>query len=267
MICIYHKNCADGFGAALAVHQFATERQLDCQFIPAYHDEVAPDVSGEDVYIVDFAYPRDTLIAMHQQANSLQVIDHHKTAQQDLDGLEYCIFNMEKSGAVLTWEFLHPDKKLPELFQFIQDRDLWIWAKPLSKQVSAALKTIDMRFDLWEKYLDDDNISELAQMGASILAYQTKQISNVMQSDISFSKIDGHLVPCINTTTLISEIGNELAQGHPFAAMYFEKGDKRLYSLRSAENGMDVSKIAKKYGGGGHYHAAGFSIDKPIVEI
>ena len=69
----------------------------------------------------------------------------------------------------------------------------------------------------------------------------------------------GHTVPCINTTTLISEIGNAISQDYPFAMMYFDTEDKRIYSLRSSENGIDVSEIAKKMGGGGHFNAAGFS--------
>jgi nanoRNase/pAp phosphatase (c-di-AMP/oligoRNAs hydrolase) len=34
------------------------------------------------------------------------------------------------------------------------------------------------------------------------------------------------------------------------------------YSLRSAEGGLDVSVIAKRHGGGGHPHAAGFTSAK-----
>ena len=44
--------------------------------------------------------------------------------------------------------------------------------------------------------------------------------------------------------------------------------DKRIYSLRSqGENGVDVSMIASKFGGGGHRNAAGFSIEKPQIDL
>ena len=50
--------------------------------------------------------------------------------------------------------------------------------------------------------------------------------------------------------------------------MYFETKDKRIYSLRSqGENGVDVSMIASKFGGGGHRNAAGFSIEKPQIDL
>lgn len=49
MICIYHKNCADGFGAAWAVRKkFGSAVKM----IPASYQSTPPDVTGETVYIV-----------------------------------------------------------------------------------------------------------------------------------------------------------------------------------------------------------------------
>ena len=40
-----------------------------------------------------------------------------------------------------------------------------------------------------------------------------------------------------------------------------------IYSLRSrADSGIDVSAIAKKYGGGGHKNAAGFKLEYLILD-
>jgi hypothetical protein len=35
---------------------------------------------------------------------------------------------------------------------------------------------------------------------------------------------------------------------------------KHVFSLRSSANGLDVSEIARSFGGGGHRHAAGFRL-------
>ena len=72
---------------------------------------------------------------------------------------------------------------------------------------------------------------------------------------------------CVNTNHLVSETGNELAKGVEFAATYFETDEHRIYSLRSDKNGLDVSEIAAKYGGGGHFHAAGFKVAKSLIEL
>ena len=58
------------------------------------------------VFIVDFSYPRTILEEMEESAESLVVIDHHKTAEEDLRGLDYCHFDMTHSGAYLAWEYL-----------------------------------------------------------------------------------------------------------------------------------------------------------------
>ncbi len=265
--CIYHKNCPDGFGAALAVHIWAKKLNKTVTFYAANHGNPPPVVTGKTVYIVDFAYPRETLLALKKEANSVLVIDHHKTAQEDLKGLSFCIFDMEKSGAVLTWQHFFPDTPIPLLLQYIQDKDLWHWQLENSKEISSALSATSMDFDTWEHYLNDENIKTLITKGQTILEYQQQKVQKIANAEIPLTEIAGYNVPCINTTQLISEIGNVLAKGHPFAAMYFETATDRIYSLRSDEDGIDVSAIALLFGGGGHFHAAGFRVKKPEVEL
>jgi len=258
---IYHKNCRDGFGAALAARVWARYEGIELEYLPALYGDPVPDVSGREVCIVDFSYPREVLLEMKAKAKSLIVLDHHKTAEQDLQGLDFCLFDMNRSGAVITWEHLLTYINVPDLFLYIQDRDLWQWKLPHSKEVSAGLELLDMSFDTWEEYLDNKMIPDLINTGKTILQYQTKCIEAAIKQAYPM-ELAGYTVPCINTTHLVSEIGNELAKGHPFAVMYFDTADKRVYSLRSAEDGIDVSEIAKKFGGGGHKHAAGFTLPK-----
>jgi oligoribonuclease NrnB/cAMP/cGMP phosphodiesterase (DHH superfamily) len=263
-LCIYHKNCADGFGAAIAVKLYFDNINQTGEFLPAHYGDTPPDVKGKNVYIVDFSYPRATLLAMHAEAESLIVIDHHKTAKSDLEGLDFCTFDMSKSGAVLAWEHLHKEP-VPKLLQYIQDRDLWTWEMKSSKQVSAALKSLPMDFDTWVCYLNE--VYGLVLRGEIILEHQNHEIQGIINQDIPLIEIAGYMVPCVNTSVHISEVGNRLSQGHSFAAMYFETADKRVYSLRSSDDGIDVSAIAEQFGGGGHFHAAGFSVKKSDVNL
>lgn len=267
-LCIYHKNCADGFGAALAVKVYCDSIGQPCDFLPAQYGDEIPDVSDKHVLIVDFSYQRDALLALNEAALSLKVIDHHKSAMEDLDGLDYCVFDMDFSGAVLTWQTLFPDQAVPLLLQYIQDRDLWHWQMQDSKAVSAALLTLEKKFELWQPYLADEKVAELILKGNAIVDYQNQQLARTPKGDnVPMAKIGGYTVPCVNSTHLISEMGDILAQGHPFAALYFDRSDKRIYSLRSAKDGIDVAKVAEKYGGGGHFHAAGFAVAKPDVTV
>jgi hypothetical protein len=53
---------------------------------------------------------------------------------------------------------------------------------------------------------------------------------------------------------------NMLAEGRPFGACYYDNAEgKRVFSLRSKDEGADVSEIAVAYGGGGHARASGFT--------
>ena len=262
---IYHKNCADGFAAAFAA--WLEFGDVDTEYLPAHYGDPAPDVGGKEVYIVDFSYKRAELIQMNEAAESLIVLDHHKTAQAELEGLRFCEFNMEKSGAVLAWEYFHPGLEIPALFEYIQDRDLWQWRLPQSKEFSAGLRMMPMVFEDWSELIYAYKMLEVKKTGAVVLEYEQKLVEDVVSNPVGEAVIGGYRVPCVNTTTLISEIGNRLAVGNPFAAMYFETDEKRIYSLRSEENGVDVSEIAKMYGGGGHPRAAGFTVPKPQIEF
>lgn len=269
-LCLYHDNCADGFGAAYAVYRWFnssdSQSRTDIQFKAVQYGNEIPDVSGLNVLIVDFSFPRSTLLEMKERANNLVVIDHHKTAQAELAGLDFCVFDLDKSGAVLTWKYLFPNEPMPELFAYLQDRDLWQWKLPQSKEVSAALRSHEQSFETWDGFMGSDGINALKVQGIAILRYQSQQIKIVLSGPIDKIEIGGYLVPCVNCTHLISELGNELAQGNPFAALYFDTGDgKRVFSLRSTNEGIDVSEIAKMYGGGGHRNAAGFTVPRPEI--
>lgn len=266
-LCLYHENCTDGLGAALAVREwlFEKNRLRDAEFKTIQYGDEAPNVVGLDVFIVDFSFPRDVLLAMNEQAKSLIVIDHHKTAQAELADLEFCIFDMDKAGCILTWEYLFPNTSPPELFFYLQDRDLWRWKLPESKEVNAALRSYKPFFDVWQEFLTPAGVKKLKGEGAAIVRYQQRQIEMVLSHKMEYVNIGGYRVPCVNSTHLISELGNEMAKNQPFAALYFDTGNKRVFSLRSTNDGVDVAEIAKRYGGGGHRNAAGFTVDKPRI--
>lgn len=266
-LCLYHKSCTDGLGAAHAVREWLREKDTlrGAKFQTIQYGDPAPDVTGLDVFIVDFSFAREDLLRMHEQAKSLIVIDHHKTAQAALAGLDFCIFDMDKAGCILTWEYLFPKTPPPELFYYLQDRDLWIWELPQSKEVSAALRSYKPFLDVWDEFMTPSGLNKLKAEGVAILRYQEQQISMATSQPAQMVEIGGYTVPCVNCTHLISELGNELAKGNPFAALYFDTADKRVFSLRSTDEGVDVAEIAKLYGGGGHRNAAGFTVAKPPI--
>lgn len=267
---IYHGNCPDGFAAAYALYDhFRQEAECCCEFIAGIHGHEPPDVAGRDVLIVDFSYRRAVLKKICQIARSVTVIDHHASAELDLAGLEQehanlrVVFNMEKSGGVLAWEFYHASPP-PRLLLHVQDRDLWRFELEGTNDIHAALMSRPFDFTYWEKLCSDDNSLEpLIAEGQAINRYRRRMIDLHREKAVMVT-IAGHQVPGVNCyEEIMSDLVGELAKGHPFAAAYQDQGTLRKWSLRSSPEGLDVSEIAAGFGGGGHRHAAGFATRIP----
>lgn len=250
-VVLYHAECADGFGAAWALWR----RFPEARFIPVKHGSPPPEgLKGERVLIVDFSYSRDTLETMATETDRLLVLDHHITAEKALSGLPYAYFDMKKSGAVLAWEWAH-DHPVPWLLDYIQDKDLWTWALPMSREINAAVASHPFDFQLWNRFSQ----KELEQEGRAILRYE-QELVNKLAGQAVLVDFQGETVPSVQSAILTSQIGERLSAEAPFCIIWHDRDGRRYYSMRSRDDGTDVGAIAASFGGGGHTHAAGFSI-------
>jgi oligoribonuclease NrnB/cAMP/cGMP phosphodiesterase (DHH superfamily) len=263
-ICIYHGNCADGFGAAWAVRQALPA----AEFFAASYQAPPPDVTGLDVVMVDFSYKRPVLLEMAAKANSILILDHHKSAAEDLidlPGNVICEFDMNRSGAMMAWNPYFPDRDPPKLIEHIQDRDLWRFNLDGTREIQANIFSYPYDFDVWDALMACD-VQTLRTEGGAIERKHHKDIAELINVTKRRIVIAGYDVPIANLPyTLSSDAGHQMAQGEPFAACYWDTEDGRNFSLRSADDGMDVSEIAKQFGGGGHAKAAGFKVPRDHV--
>lgn len=266
-ICIYHGNCADGFGAAWVVRRALGN---DVVFVPGTYGNPPPELEkDDDVYIVDFSYKRPVLLEMASKVRNLTILDHHKTAAEDLMGFRQlnvdCVFDMERSGATITWDFFFPDQPRPKLLDHIEDRDLWRFALPGTREIQANVFSYPYEFEVWDGLINSDP-RELMMEGEAIERKHHKDIAELVQVVTRPMRIGGHVVPVANLPyTLTSDAGHLLAKDHPFAACYWDTPAGRVFSLRSTDEGLDVSEIAKGYGGGGHRNASGFRV--PFADL
>lgn len=275
-LCIYHAHCADGFGAAWVVRQALGADNVD--FHAAAYGQPAPDVEGRDVIMVDFSYPYELLVLLGHQARSILIIDHHKTAAQDLaraplqpapatfkdwlasDQRVGTVFDMKRSGAGLTWDYLTGGQPRPALIDHIEDRDLWQFKLEGTREIMANVFSHPQDFPTWDALMAQ-HISQHRADGAAIERKQQKDIAELTASNSRAITIGGITVPAVNLPpTMASDAGHLLTTGQPFAAVYWDTANGRKFSLRSTDEGLDVSEIAKQYGGGGHRNAAGFTV-------
>jgi oligoribonuclease NrnB/cAMP/cGMP phosphodiesterase (DHH superfamily) len=292
-MCIYHGNCADGFGAAWVVRKaLGTE----VEFVPGVYGQEPPDVTDKDVILVDFSYKYEVLASMSWKAHSIIVLDHHKSAAEDLGrlppfhaGIELdgwaddgsrllgwksahelmslenapaiaCCFDMNHSGAMLAWHHFYPDQEPPQLLHHIEDRDLWLFKLDGTREIQANLFSYPYDFEVWDQLMAAD-VQTLRSDGAAIERKHHKDVAELVAVTKRRLVIGGHDVPAASLPyTLTSDAGHLMAQGEPFAACYWDTPDGRSFSLRSTDEGLDVSEIAKQYGGGGHRNASGFRV-------
>mgnify|MGYP006053619637 CR=1 FL=1 len=252
-VVIYHDKCPDGIAAAWAA--WAVFGDL-ATYVPASYGDAPPvvvdAVTGDprDVIVVDFSYPREKILRLHDEARSLLVLDHHATAETALAGLDFCVFDMNRSGAGLAWDVIAAPTRGPRpwLIDYTEDRDLWRHALPDSREANAWLRA-----------------QPRVAKGREILAEQRVYIESV-KARAGLAVIAGHVVPVVNCGRhCASEIVGELAEGYPFAASWEERDGVVHYELRSrAPCAIPVNDIAREFGGGGHKMAAGFAVPRIV---
>lgn len=298
-IMIYHANCADGFGAAWA----AWMRWGDAvQYVPCAYGEAPPEVLGKHVLIGDFSFKRDVIERIANGAASITILDHHETAEEDLlqwrrfmDKPERftmpviasmiadlqrnlylpvnALFDKARSGAVMTWEFCHPGEPVPLLLQLIQDRDLWRFTMQETKPFNVWLRCEPFDFERWtliaQQLNDGRDAATIFAEAAAMQRFFDQKVAE-MAARTRYVRIGGHVVPgCNCTPEFSSEVAHAILRKHSearFAACYWDTSKGRSWSLRSDHDGdyrLDVSEIAKAYGGGGHRNAAGFTVPLP----
>lgn len=297
-IVIYHDPCLDGFTAAWA----AWRRWPDAQFVGANYGQPAPDVTDKNVLIVDFSYKVAELTALSDSAASIVVLDHHKTARDDLAPFARfkdnpkrftlpvvasmivdlqrggypavcALFDMERSGARLTWDFCNGRSSgslnVPWLVLLVEDRDLWRFNYgDATRDTGLRLSTEMKSFERWSEIaaaLPQTVIWEgcdYTDGGKAMRVYRDWLVGEIaVKAEIR--PIGNHYVPTVDCPyELASEVGHRLCSMHPdrpFSALRVHSQNGTSFSLRSS-GGFDVSEVAAKFGGGGHAGAAGFRV-------
>jgi len=270
--CIYHKNCADGLSAAAVVYE--SNRQMEeADFFPMHYGDAEPAelAAGDTLYIVDFSLPTLVMSKLAKTWHKIVVLDHHESAVRKYENW-VCpanvelVFDMKKSGAVLAWEYFNPKATTPFTVVLVQDRDLWQWAYEDTAAFSAALSLGKQNVASYYSMLFLRDFEQMLAAGKAIVQYQKDLVAKVYTEKRVV--IAGYSVPIVNTTTLISEVGEKLAKAKDFAVMFFIKDDEVILSFRSKSYGKNVAEIAEKFGGGGHKHAAGAKVSlSKFIEI
>ncbi|MBW2712874.1 MAG: hypothetical protein JRC77_03900 [Deltaproteobacteria bacterium] len=272
-MCFYHAGCPDGLGAALAVKlAWGDEVRLTAH---GHEDAVSTDEAEDALVIyVDIAPTNEVLRAIAPVAEQIIVLDHHASSKRRFESdpelapymeeLGHVVhFDLTRSGAVLAWEYFHPDEPLPDLYRYVQDQDLWDWDLPQSREVNAAIGSYPQQFEVWENFIEN-GISNLAEEGRALVRANRAEVARALKSaHVAF--INGERIEAVNCTTHTrSAIGHELAARARFDkswGLIYRVTAQRVHCSIYSIGELDVSKVAVRFGGGGHPNASGFNLN------
>lgn len=267
---LYHgRRCADGFGAALAAWLYfgdkAEYRGLDHGEIQTVED--LGELDGRAVYVMDFAFGPELLTAIEAKVSKLVVLDHHKSAVEKLEGYQcncgVVHFDMNKSGAKLAWEFFHPEKPVPGLIKYIEDRDIWKWEFAESAPFLAALDMEPRTFERWAEiaaFTPEQETAFMARGGAMDEKFQSlcEDIANGAQV-LTFNGFQGLMVN--SPGVFHSQVGDILSRQSGSFALMWHAGTKGVKVGLRSRSEFNCIPLAESFGGGGHAQACGFKMD------
>lgn len=297
MKCFFHSIDLDGHCSGAIVKL----GQPECAMIGINHGDQFPwerIVTGETVYMVDFALqPFDEMIKLAQRCR-LVWIDHHASALQEAEqALQYGLLakpldglrDDKLAGCELTWIYFSAlagergrlnQEAGPEdrnhVVELLGRYDVWDHAAhPSIIPFQYGMRGIDTWPDkgrglnLWKRllvYQDQEMVDHIVEMGRAIHAYQ-EQIDEQDAQALGFdAELDGLRCRAFNRRRANGRPFREDAEGYDAVLAFWYENGRWTVSLYS-DGKVDVGAIAKARGGGGHKGAAGFQCQElPFTE-
>lgn len=263
----YHDHCTDGIMAAAVACSFNVWPNDLTKFVPVQYGQDLPEEitkGGGRILFVDFCPEREQLSQIAGAWADYFVIDHHKSRDWTAEDpwVDHVFYSSEHSGAFLTWCWF-TDKEAPQIVQYVQDRDLWQWKLPRSREVSAALgeepKTVDRFLELLFS-----NPHDLFATGEILLRSRTRAARSLAAKAFLLVLDPMFGARAVNATENISEVGEEILRAFPsteVACVFFQPTPEEVqFSFRSRAHDpgrWTALDAASSLGGGGHQHAAG----------
>ena len=294
---LYHKNCFDGFCAGYAAREFLGD---EAEYYPIQYGGIKSidDIHKlgdlkRDVYIFDFSFSKEIMDYIISESTSFTWLDHHKTAFEMWCGMDYdintpyveivenksIILDNNKSGALITWEYFHPNDDVPLFIKYADDGDRWQFKLEGTKAFTKAIWSYaPWSFEQFNSWFNTDVLKSQLNIyhdflveGDAILRAHNANVQSVIKGASRVCHIpvtmfgDEKVLVGMSANCpphLQSDVGHELAimSEDGFGLLWtINKDNLCICSLRSIAD-VDVSAIAKLFGGGGHHTASGFTI-------
>jgi oligoribonuclease NrnB/cAMP/cGMP phosphodiesterase (DHH superfamily) len=285
-VIIFHYPCQDGLASCWIAHNYLNNINSEHELIPiqnqSYDNEFLNNlyekIKDKYVGIFDFSFNLEITEKIKSLSKGLIILDHHITNQETLKDLDYAYFDMNLSGTGLSWNYFHPTEEMPVFLQMIQDRDLWTWKLPLSKDFCDGFHfTTSLNSDFQDSFIYFDELYEnpakvnkYTEFGNLLRKKKDKTLYGIVKTNkkiynyvFNDKEYKVQMANCDHE--MASDLGSMFSKGDncDFAVIwrYDHNTEKYWLSLRSCDK-ANVADIAKSFGGGGHKNAAGCNIDE-----
>lgn len=263
IVVIYHGECPDGFASAWAAW---TKFGNKAAYIGARDRSKLPvAIKNKEVYLIDYTYQPDLIKKLIKDNIRVTAIDHHMSQETSIKMTQDYSYDLHHSGAVLAWNYFHPGKKIPRVLLHVEDRDLWKWKLPHSKEILMVLDLLPFEFKAWNKFMkemeDPKRRPDTIKRGELLFQHYQSLYRKIL-SNAQLVSFEGKKVYALDCPYYFADdLGHELAtKTKSFAILWHARSDGRIKVSLRAIRGVNVGKIAVKYGGGGHHESAAFLI-------
>jgi len=264
IIVMYHGDCSDGFGAAWSAWKKLGD---SAQYFPVEPGFPPPEGLKEKdaIYMLDFTYPEEYLKPILRANKRVVGVDHHKTNAAVIGLASDHLFDLNHSGAVLSWAYFHPKKSIPRLLEYIEDVDLWRFKLKDTDSIFTYASIKKRDFEVWssmaEDFEDPKTLLGYKDKGDVIIKYRDNLVEGIIKENSELVELDGHKTYAVNAShSFASLLGERLFKKDVHVVARWAYYDGHIHVSLRSDGTVDVSEIAEKFGGGGHKGSAGFRV-------
>lgn len=269
-IIVFYHDDLDGFTGAWAAWKKLKDK---ANYILINYDEDVGNemlqLKGKEIYFIDCSFKIQEMLNLASK-NKVILIDHHFSSKKKANLLPGSVFDDKHSAAFLSWKYFQDGKKAPLIVRYVEDYDIWKFKMPHSKELTTVLNLRSFNFKVWDEtakmFQNKNKRKELIKKGQTIIDYQKSLIGELSNKgqEVVFEEYDAIAV---NSPILLSEIGNHIyTKTGKIGIVWSYKGKKapKIHVSLRGNGKINLSKLAEKFGGGGHKAAAGFAIEGKI---
>lgn len=271
MLCIYHIADHDGKGSGAIVKRVFPEAEL----LGLNHDmEIPYDIIAQHdkIVVCDFALPVDFMFELSEKID-FTWIDHHASVidqynaevlkgKKEIKGVR----RVGQAAIELCWQYFYPDCPVPLGVELLAKNDLFDLRDPRVRPFEFAMQSFGVNSPddkIWTELFENRlNIEAMIEEGKRILSWINVRNYRLVRSMAFEAEVDGLKCICANMPQGYSSFYDSLENREYYDVMinfYMNRKRKWNLSFYSSKKEVDVSRLAAKFGGGGHRGAAGAS--------